>query len=69
MLLEEVLRRSSLCIPAFMVAVAASECGGVCEAGGDCDMVGKVSDCAWRGVEEGEGEGGREFRSGGIVER
>jgi len=63
-----------------MVAAAASECecGGAGEAGeadGDCDMVrawsvveGRCEVACWRG-EEGDGEGGSEFRSGGIVGR
>lgn len=72
---EDWRRMSSLWMPAFMVAAAASECGGVWEVGGDCDMgMGRVGvgsfaeERAWRGVDEGEGEGGSELRSGGMVE-
>lgn len=52
-------RDSSFCIPAFMAAAAASECGGVCEAGGDAE-IGMVAG-AEGGLE------GSEFRSGGMV--
>ena len=72
MLPEDWRRRSSLCIPAFMVAAAASECGGVCEAGGECCAMvfGEMRGFAWRGVDEGEGhEGGSELRSGGIFDK
>lgn len=71
MLPEDWRLRSSFWMPAFMVAAAARECGGVCE--GECDMVvrlwwsvGETRD--WRGMPTGEGdEGGSEFRSGGIA--
>ena len=61
-------------MPAFMVAAAARECGGVCEGECDCDCDMVRGCCSaggargWRGVVEGEGEeGGREFRSGGMA--
>jgi hypothetical protein len=57
-------RRSSFCIPAFMAAAAASECGAVCGTGGDCARVGEVA----VGVVAAEGlEGGRLLRSGGML--
>ncbi|KAF1964342.1 hypothetical protein BU23DRAFT_604863 [Bimuria novae-zelandiae CBS 107.79] len=64
-------------MPAFMVAAAARECGGVCEGDWDwdcdCDMVrvccSRGATRVWWGVAEGEGEdGGSEFRSGGMAE-
>jgi hypothetical protein len=51
-------------MPAFMAAAAASECGGVCETGGDCVRVGEV---AVGGVAADGLEGGRLLRSGGMV--
>jgi hypothetical protein len=70
MLPEDWRRRSSFWMPAFMVAAAARECGGVCE--GDCDMVrlswSAGAARAWRGLAAGDGdEGGSEFRSGGMA--
>lgn len=73
----EGLRESSLCIPALRAAAAARECGGVWEAGGDVDMVRVGVDSlfdaerrAWSGEPEpGDGDGGRELRSGGMVLR
>lgn len=66
--LDDGRRCSSLCIPAFKAAVAARECGGVWEAGGvreDSVLVEAMRD--WRGAEvDGEGDGGSEFRSGGM---
>jgi hypothetical protein len=57
-------RRSSFWIPAFMAAAAASECGAVCETGGDCARVGEVA----VGVVAVDGlEGGRLLRSGGML--
>lgn len=68
-------RDSSFWMPALRAAAAASECGGVWETVGDCDMVreGSVGVCdailVCRGEAEGEGEGGSELRSGGIALR
>jgi hypothetical protein len=67
---EDVRRKSSLWIPAFMAAAAASECGGVCEVG-DGDMLRAGSAelelmmrAGWDDEAEGEGEGGSELISG-----
>jgi hypothetical protein len=70
-------RDSSFWMPAFRAAAAASECGGVCEMGGDCDrvregsvgVVDAILECTTLGEAEGEGEGGSEFRSGGMALR
>jgi hypothetical protein len=65
-------RDSSLWMPALSAAAAASECGGVCEVAGDSDRAreGVVEAILeWRsGDAEGDGDGGRELRSGGIVD-
>ena len=59
-------RRSSFWMPAFMAAAAASECGAVCETGGDCARVGEAA--VGVGVVAVDGlEGGRLLRSGGIL--
>jgi hypothetical protein len=69
----DVRRDSSFWMPAFMAAAAASECGGVCDTGGDCDTAREGSpDVDWVillciGEADGDGEGGNEFRSGGIA--
>lgn len=78
MLPDDCRRESSCWIPAFIVAAAARECGGVWEALGECARVDMVVDAdvgavgfiailAVRGVDEGDGDGGSEFRSGGMA--
>jgi hypothetical protein len=66
MLPDEERRVSSVWIPAFMAAVAASECGEaamVREAEGDW-----LREVLWMGGEgEVRGEGGRELMSGGML--
>lgn len=67
-------RDSSCCMPAFIAAAAASECGGVWEPGGGeacvrvgSGLAGAMRDCSGEAEAEGDGEGGKEFRSGGMV--
>ncbi len=63
---DEARLESSVWMPAFMAAAAASECGGVCDVPGLREGSGAFAE-AMRGCEgeaEGEGEGGSEFRSG-----
>lgn len=64
-------RRSSFWMPAFMAAAAARECGGVWEAGGDWERLraGSLEDAmrARLGEADGDGDGGSEFRSGGMA--
>lgn len=72
MLAEDARRESSFCMPAFIAAAAASECGGVCEAGGDWEIFREGSFAVgmreWRrGEAEGDGDGGSEFKSGGMA--
>jgi hypothetical protein len=68
---DEVRRDSSLWMPAFMAAAAASEVGGVCEVDGEwvrelsCVLLDAILE--WTGEAEDEGEGGSELRSGGMV--
>jgi len=66
MLPEEGRRVSSLCMPAFMAAVAARECGDeedmVREAEGDA-----LREVLFVGEGDARGEGGRELMSGAMV--
>lgn len=68
-------RDSSFWMPALRAAAAASECGGVCEAAGDCERTRDGSEgvvdaiLEGRGDVVGEGEGGSELMSGGMALR
>lgn len=60
--LDEDRRESSFWMPAFIVAEAARERE---DERGDGELVG--GRCCWRGVPEGDRDGGKELRSGAIL--